>query len=256
MGKDKFYIGWKEEMPKSTASYLRKRVLFALVVIPVLGLMLVFAQNDFKLGQFQFGQLTEVTGVYSNSPVPMLLNAKVPGLDTQQDILLVGYGKFGAGGIMQKIEANNGLLNNKEVKLEGTLVTGGEKTVLELTAKSDAFKSIISEPNVLKSISNVAQSQILQGEILDPKCYFGTMKPGEGKIHKSCAIRCISGGIPPVFRTGQENYEYYILLDENGDSLSKDILEYVGEHIQLSGDILQIGTWKILYASKSSFIYL
>jgi len=25
----------------------------------------------------------------------------------------------------------------------------------------------------------------LQGEIIDPKCYFGVMKPGKGKIHRS-----------------------------------------------------------------------
>lgn len=27
------------------------------------------------------------------------------------------------------------------------------------------------------------------------------MKPGEGKAHRACAIRCIAGGIPPVSTT-------------------------------------------------------
>lgn len=39
----------------------------------------------------------------------------------------------------------------------------------------------------------------LDGELVDSKCYLGTMKPGDGKTHKSCAILCLRGGIPPLF---------------------------------------------------------
>lgn len=44
----------------------------------------------------------------------------------------------------------------------------------------------------------------LEDEIIDPKCYFGVI-PGKGKIHRSCAIRCISDGIPPVLATTDKN---------------------------------------------------
>ena len=50
----------------------------------------------------------------------------------------------------------------------------------------------------------------LRGEIVDIKCYLGVMKPAHGKPHRSCAARCISGGIPPVLmvkdRDGDTNY--------------------------------------------------
>jgi len=36
----------------------------------------------------------------------------------------------------------------------------------------------------------------LVGEIVDSKCYFGNMNPGNGKVHRDCAVRCMSGGIP------------------------------------------------------------
>ena len=39
----------------------------------------------------------------------------------------------------------------------------------------------------------------LVGEILDSKCWFGAMRPSQGKPHKACASLCIRGGIPPAF---------------------------------------------------------
>ena len=42
----------------------------------------------------------------------------------------------------------------------------------------------------------LADNVTLKGEIIDPKCYLGAMKPGGGKTHKACAMRCIAGGIP------------------------------------------------------------
>jgi hypothetical protein len=39
----------------------------------------------------------------------------------------------------------------------------------------------------------------LRGEIVDTKCYLGVMTPGEDKVHRGCAVRCISRGVPPAF---------------------------------------------------------
>ena len=39
----------------------------------------------------------------------------------------------------------------------------------------------------------------LIGEIVDSKRYLGVMNPGNGKVHRDCAVRCLSGGIPPIF---------------------------------------------------------
>ena len=73
------------------------------------------------------------------------------------------------------------------------------------------------------------------------------MKPAEGKIHKSCAIRCISGGIPPVFRheTGKIDnpYEYYLITGANGKELNKDILPYVAEPASITGTASSIAGW-------------
>jgi hypothetical protein len=87
------------------------------------------------------------------------------------------------------------------------------------------------------------------GEITDPKCLFGVMKPGEGKPHRSCAARCIAGGIPPVLKTtapdGQT--QYYLLAGEKGQPVNAEILPYVGESVQVCGDIYRVGDWLLLY---------
>ena len=44
------------------------------------------------------------------------------------------------------------------------------------------------------------------GEIVDSKCYLGVMNPGRTKVHRDCATRCISGGIPPMLVTADATY--------------------------------------------------
>ena len=63
----------------------------------------------------------------------------------------------------------------------------------------------------------------IKGEIIDPKCYFGVMKPGEGKPHRDCAIRCILGGISPMLAVKNEKGEanYYLLASSDGGSINK-----------------------------------
>lgn len=88
----------------------------------------------------------------------------------------------------------------------------------------------------------------LQGEIIDPKCYFGVMKPGKGKIHRSCAVRCISGGIPPVLATTDNNNisEYYLLTDLKGQPINEAVLPFIGKPSQIKGTVEKMEDWYIL----------
>jgi hypothetical protein len=94
----------------------------------------------------------------------------------------------------------------------------------------------------------------LTGEILDPKCYFGVMKPGYGKPHRDCAIRCIAGGISPVFRTRSESGEtnYYLILDEEGNKMNDALKDFVAEPVSLTARVVQYDDWIILYTDKNS----
>ena len=203
--------------------YLRDSLIFyrrfkwpLFLTLAILVFLLVWLQKPFNDYKFEFGSLTEVTGVYYNRPVPILVAdpGSLPS-DISSSILLVGYGKFGAEGIMREISTQRGSLNGKKITLAGTLIHGDGKTVMELTEKEGALRKVAGEPldNLAKLRGRSPVS--LSGEVIDPKCYFGVMKPGTGKIHKSCAIRCISGGIPPVFRheTGNASSKISLLFN-------------------------------------------
>ena len=257
---NKFYIGWRDKMSDDSSRFLKKRLLPIFIILPLLVVLLVFVQKPFNDFSFELGKRTTVIGVYVHNPFPMLIadTGQLPN-GTSENILLVGYGKFGATGIIESIEQQHGLLDGKKVTMEGTLIYGDGKTVMELTGKDEALISVHSEESQSVYPLSAMEPINLEGEILDPKCYFGVMKPGEGKIHKSCAIRCISGGIPPVFRhvTGNtaKPYEYYLMLGSDGETINKKILSYVGEQISLSGNVSKILDWNVLYSDIGSYQY-
>jgi hypothetical protein len=98
----------------------------------------------------------------------------------------------------------------------------------------------------------------LQGEIIDPKCYFGVMKPGFGKIHRSCAVRCISGGIAPVLATSDENNisKYYLITDEDGNAIHKDILPFIGKPCKINGVVEKIDDWYLFKINPQDILVL
>lgn len=260
MAKGNFYIGWEKEMPAAQRRFLQRIIWIVLPLLIVLSVAVVWWQRPFNNHVFEFGKLTEVTGHYFSKPYPMLVahEGQLPA-ELSDNILLVGYGKFGAEGIMsqiaEKLQGQTDFLDGKEMTLAGSLIYGDGKTVLELTEQADAFRSLGTAPEKASSANVASQAQVvnLTGEIIDPKCYFGVMKPGEGKVHKSCAIRCISGGIPPVYRHGEGTadapYQYYLLQDKEGRPVREAILSLVGEDIALTGQTGRANGWDVLYVN-------
>lgn len=252
MKNEDFYIGWQDKMSKDQEAFLRRRLTPILLLLPIIAFVLVTVQKPFVDHHFELGQLSTISGTYYEAPFPILVadDGQLPS-GLSQNILLVGYGKFGAEGIISSIATKTGNLQGRSITLQGTLIYGDGKTLMELTKKDASLLELKSGPS--KSIQDTSSLKpvSLTGEILDPKCYFGVMKPGEGKIHKSCAIRCISGGIPPVLRARSEqnnDFEYYIMVNNEGQPLNQNILPYVGEPVELQGVTRHRLGWNILYA--------
>ena len=223
--------------------------------------MLIQNQKGFPNSTFELGQLTEIEGVLTMSPVPMLkINAGI-GADNQpviQSILLIGFGKFGAEPTIEKMEAETGqALEGKLVTLEGTLIYYDGKTLLELTKNEKALKSVQEIESLLSDVQSFGAVSLL-GEIADPKCFFGVMKPGEGKPHRSCAVRCISGGIPPVLKaTNQKgDQSYFIITGPNGEKVNDQILDKIGQAVTLDGQLERIDDWLYLRVNPSEDIQL
>ena len=93
----------------------------------------------------------------------------------------------------------------------------------------------------------------LVGEIIDPKCYLGGMKPGAGRTHKGCAVLCLRGGVPPMFvSTGTNGAPvYHLLTDHDRRPPSPDLLDRVGESVTISAELEKWGDLPVLKVSPA-----
>ena len=93
------------------------------------------------------------------------------------------------------------------------------------------------------------------GEIVDSKCHFGVMNPGTAKPHRACAIRCISGGIPPVLmvRHREGAIHYFFLVSSTGAPVNKLVLDLVAEPVEITGEVERHGDVLLLKADPASY---
>jgi hypothetical protein len=94
--------------------------------------------------------------------------------------------------------------------------------------------------------------QTIRGEIVGPKCYFCVMKPGEGKVHCDCAVRCILCRITPVLHVQNERGEsnYYLAVGPNGEKMNEKIRDIVAEPVSPEAKVIQQDDWIILYTEN------
>ena len=256
MNQQEFYIGWMPKAPPSFAKYVKKVLFVLFPVALIVGYLLSTSQKKFSTANFEFGKTTEIKGVYYDSPVPML---KVfDKNDLSITILLVGYGKHGAETAIMELEKEKGVsLNGKEVLLKGTLIYGDGKTLLQVDKNDRPIINIGAEATASLQQKDLG-IQTIRGEIIDPKCYFGVMKPGEGKVHRDCAIRCILGGIPPVLHVQNEKGEsnYYLIVGANGEKMNEAVQDFVADPISIEAKLVQQDDWIILYTSKENIKHI
>ena len=254
---DEFYVGYLPTPPSTRKKLIRIVITLGIVLI-VSGILLAVKQRGFSNGTFEFGKETSLNGVLTKDPIPMLLIDKgkdASGQHRFESIVLVGYGKHGAEDFLLQKEKEIGIsLQNKTVNLKGSLIYHDGKAILELTNKVKASiepVSSVADIRIPNSISPAIAVK-LHGEIIDPKCYFGVMKPGEGKPHRDCAIRCISGGIPPMFKVtnalGENNY--FILKSKNSSSINKRVLPFVADQVVIDGSVNQYNDWMVLTVDR------
>ncbi|GAB2817400.1 hypothetical protein [Ferruginibacter profundus] len=256
MNSAEFYIGWMPEAPSSFARLVKRVLIFLLPLAVVVALLLASFQKKFSSANFEFGTLTEVKGIYISNPLPMLkvvAGKDIWGNAAYITIPLVGYGKHGAAtAIMESEKEKNIAFNNKELTLKGTLLYNDGKTLLQINKDENPVVNIgaVADSAVLTAQKDLGV-QTINGEIIDPKCYFGVMKPGEGKVHRDCAIRCILGGIPPVLKVQNEKGEknYYLIVGPNGEPMNEAVQDYVAEPVAITARVVQQDDWIILYVA-------
>ena len=95
----------------------------------------------------------------------------------------------------------------------------------------------------------------LTGEIVDSKCFLGVMNPGQLTPHRACAIRCISGGCPPVLLVRQKDGPpaYFLLVSADGKPVNKQVLDMVAEPLQITGEVVRLGEMLVLKANPTTY---
>ncbi len=257
--KDDFYIGYLPHVPQPIAKLIRFSVGIMIIGVIIFALVLATNQWNLQANDFEFGKTTELTGVLQATPVPNLIidnGQDIHGNPLYQSVLLIGLGKFGADSLVQHFENQiKTPLNQTQVTLKGTLIYSDGKTLLELTDEENAFVSSSSLDSAisLPPIQKIGKTE-LKGEMVDSKCYFGVMNPGHGKPHLSCAVRCVSGGIPPVFWTKKADgsTDYYLVLGKNGEAVQQEVLPYIAEPACITGEIMMYLDWKIIYTDTDN----
>lgn len=249
--KDEFYIGWQDDAP----SGFRKIgwVFFIAVLVFGMGFAVFFSRAEvgFVDSYFDYGNLSEVKGQLVLEPVPALLTVEN---GQRKSIPLVGFGKFGAGPILDGFRSKlTGDLSNYEVTIRGTYFEYQDKRWMELTEGEESLVNFVAATQPNRKIVKQGNTT-LSGEIIDPKCFFGVMNPATKAVHRSCARRCISGGIVPVLgiRQNGQFVDYYLLEEARSENIFKDILPFVGLPITISGEVTRYDDWKVLAISSKS----
>ncbi len=252
--KDEFFIGWQPRLPSGLARRVRWIVGLLLVFALVIPVVLARSQRTIGRAVFEWGNLKSFTGVYENAPYPHLLVPRpglVAGAPACSTYYLVAPFKHGLA------LTNSADLNGQRVRLTGTLIYRGNQTMIEAQPETVQLDAAGGNPLTVKaaSLSVDLGTQTLTGEIVDSKCYFGVMNPGDLTPHRGCAVRCISGGIPPVLLVRQKSGPpvYVLLVSSDGLPVNSQILDWVAEPVQITGRVMKQDNLLILYADPRTY---
>lgn len=247
---DEFYIGWEAKAAPGLGRDVRMvaTVLLFLAMLAALGLAV--SQRMIGVSVFEWGTQKTFSGVLQTQPYPHLLVPRpgnAEGLPQFSTYYLVAPWKFGLD------RTDIAPLSGKSVTLKGALIYRGHQTMIETKPEwiqASDRSSTISLPQTTR-----LGKQTLVGEIVDSKCFLGVMNPGRLTPHRACAIRCISGGVPPVLLVRPKDGPpiYLLLVSADGKPVNKQVLDLVAEPVEITGEVERQGELLILRADPAAY---
>ena len=221
-----FYVGYQPHATAATRAWTLRAVIAIVGVSAVIVVLLLAGQAVFPGATFEYGEFKPFQGVLAEWPHPALVQG-------EHRLLLVAAGKHGIdvqgkAGVTTSLRGARIGIQMLEVEA-GSLQTGSAQ-------KPDTSPVSLGQTS-------------LTGEIVDSKCHFGVMNPGSGKVHRDCAARCISGGIPPGFlvRDGDGHLHTLLLAGVAG----RDILDMVAEPVTIRGELKSLGASTLILQVSS-----
>ncbi len=233
---ERIYVGYLP-MPRGTRKPL-------LLIVGGLMWAILFASLAIALSQRDPGSavwgtnLESFEGTLFESPYPVLVT------DRGETLMIVRMGKFGGRG------EGVGGLDGRRVRAHGRLLTRDGRRLIELADASELDSSVVEDlgPGAAPSERTALSGEILGGEIVDYKCFLGAMKPGDGKAHQACATLCITGGIPPVLvsKNDDGSNHYQLILGANGEPIHEQLTGFIGIPVEVRGNAERWGDLEVI----------
>jgi hypothetical protein len=238
---DEFYVGYESEISPRIARHVRRVAVALVAVALVLPGVLVVAHRKFASAEFEFGRTRPFEGRLVATPYPALSTTDASG--TTRLYWLVAPGKHGAGDLVSGVD---GAL----ARVTGTVIQRDDDAMLQvelggIEVQDEPADAGVAAGGSLGDASRALQprgSVTLTGEIVDSKCHLGVMKPGEGPTHRDCAVRCLLGGLPPMFvpRDGTTTLGRLAIVTREGRALTPDaLMRVVGKPVEVQGTLFE-----------------
>ncbi len=252
--RDAFFVGYlpfPERLRRLHRGVVAALALLFVTVAAAIGV----SQQPLGAGEYEYGVESELAGLLRVDPLPSIWIASTgDGVSSAGDaapitvIPLVGPGKHGAAPEILAFAGHS-------VRATGSWIRRGPERLFEI-----ARVEIVPAMSPQTSAAAVELERLplgattLRGEIVDSKCWLGVMKPGEGKSHKACAIRCLSGGSPAAFVVRSEKGAVAVLwlVAPSGRPLGRELLDVTGEPVEIAGELVRVGGRSLLVAERSS----
>jgi nitrite reductase/ring-hydroxylating ferredoxin subunit/DMSO/TMAO reductase YedYZ heme-binding membrane subunit len=253
--REAFFVGYLPVEAKSK-DFLGRVVVAVGSAVVGIGVVLGAAQGPLGRGTFEYGETSELEGLLRLSPLPLLWtsSSSPSSLDGAREateagirvVPLVGPGKHG---VSQEVRSLAGL----NVRLSGSWIRRGGVEMLEVAGAEPVEAGAVAAGEGLP-----LGRRRLVGEVVDSKCFLGVMNPGEGKAHRDCAVRCISGGSPAALVARAPDGSRYVLLlvTPEGRPLGPELLDRVAEPVAVDGEVVRLGDLALLVTEASAVVRL
>lgn len=243
---DAFFIGWADTPAADRRFFLRAGLVLTAGAAG-LGAGLAALQRRPGTGSWDQGAIREWRGIVNAKPYAILRTHDLgPGLRTA---LLSCLGKCG-------VAARIGSLTGQPVVVTGSLIQRGLHSMIAVDEMGDWIRRderAVTDPALSLPDAELLGEVTLAGEILDSKCWFGAMRPSDGKVHKACASLCIRGGIPPAFfARGQGWQGSLMIMTDRGHAYGPEFLALVADPVRVTGRVFRQGDLLLLDAPMST----
>lgn len=228
-----FFIGWSADVPNKDRRFMLAGGLALIAGGAAIGAGIGANAPSIGDGVWDMGATVSLQGLLTATPYPALRTRDLDG--SVRTVFLATSGKATP-------HIDRGMADTV-VSIVGTLLRRGDNAMIAVSRIGPSSANV--EPAAFAAPAAIDHGPVmLVGEILDAKCWFGAMRPGYGKTHKSCAALCARGGLPLAFcQLGAcgDGVSAPLFLDPDGQAFGRTILPFIADPVSVQGRMLKVG---------------